>query len=150
LFENSNKSRWSLVCGNTSVQEEKYPNEYIGAAANPAGAGNGGEAPEFDDNNLSSKNEESKTFDYDYPSNHPKNKKKSSEQYELDENAKDAKIEIVYRIKENPTLVREAGWDQDAQRSLNNLVEQLSLRNRNPEIGTENVSKDVYELRGKN
>ena len=38
----------------------------------------------------------------------------------------------------NPALVREAeraGRDQDAQRSLNNLVEQLSLGNRNPGIG---------------
>ena len=64
-----------------------------------------------------------------------------------------AKIEIVYRIKENNALIREAqkaGRDQDAQRSLNNLVEQLSLGNRNPGIGTENVFKDVYELRGKN
>ena len=42
------------------------------------------------------------------------------------------------------------GRDQDAQRSLNNLVDQLSLGNRNPGIGTENVFKDVYELRGKN
>jgi len=39
---------------------------------------------------------------------------------------------IVSRIKENPALVREAERarrDQDAQRSLNNLVEQLSLGN---------------------
>lgn len=54
----------------------------LGAAANPAGAGNGDGAPESDDNNLSSKKEESKTFDYDY---YPKNKKKSSEQCELEE-----------------------------------------------------------------
>ncbi len=43
-----------------------------------------------------------------------------------------------------------AGRDQNAQRSLNNLVEQLALENRNPGIKTENVFKDVYELRGKN
>ena len=33
--------------------------------------------------------------------------------------------------KENPVLTREAqraSWDQDAQRSLNNLVEQIILR----------------------
>ena len=90
---------------------------------------------------------------YDRTSHYPKKKKQSAEQCELDEDVKDAKIEIVYRIKENPALVREAkraGRDQDAQRSLNNLVEQLSLGNRNPGIGTENVFKDVYELRGKN
>ena len=43
-----------------------------------------------------------------------------------------------------------AGRDQDAQRSFNNLVEQLSLGNRNPGIGTEPVFKNVYELRGEN
>ena len=127
----------------------------LGAAANPAGAGNGGGA-NWDDQSPVPKKEqlqESKTFDYDYGLNGPKKKKQSAEQCELDENVKDAKIEIVYRIKENPALVREAeraGRDQDAQRSLNNLVEQLSLGNRNPGIGTENVFKDVYELRGKN
>jgi hypothetical protein len=128
----------------------------VGAAANPAGAGNGGRAAEFDDNSPVPKEEqsqESKTFDYDYRLNDSKKKKQSAEQCELDENVKEGKIEIVYRIKENPALIREAqraGRDQDAQRSLNNLVEQLSLGNRNPGIGTENVFKDVYELRGKN
>lgn len=85
---------------------------------------------------------------YDHTSYYTKKKKKSLEQCDLE-----AEIEIVYRIKENPALIREAqraGRDQDAQRSLNNLVEQLSLGNRNPGIGTENVFKDVYELRGKN
>jgi hypothetical protein len=134
----------------------KLVDQGLGAAANPAGGGNGAGAPEFEDNSPVSKKEqpqESKTFDYEYRSNDSINKKQLAEQCELDENVKDAKIEIVYRIKENPALVREAeraGRDQAAQRSLNNLVEQLSLGNRNPGIGTENVFKDVYELRGKN
>ena len=119
----------------------------VGAAANPAGAGGGGGNAKFDDDKCPAptKEQESKTYDYDYQS---KKKKQSAEQCELD-----AKVEIVYRIKENPALAREAeraGRDQDAQRSINNLVEQLSLGNRNPGIGTENVFKDVYELRGKN
>ena len=42
------------------------------------------------------------------------------------------------------------GKDQAAQKDGNNLIEQLSLGNDNPRIGTENVFKDVYELRGKN
>ena len=126
----------------------------VGAAANPAGAGGGGGNAKFDDDKCPASNkeqsQESKTFDYDYQS---KKKKQSAEQCELDENLKEKKIEIVYKIKENPALIREAeraGRDQDAQRSINNLVEQLSLGNRNPGIGTENVFKDVYELRGKN
>ena len=131
------------------------PGPGLGAAANPAGSGGGGGAAEFDDDKCPAPNkeqsQESKT--YDYRSNNPKKKKQFAEQCELDENVKDVKVEIVYRIKENPALVREAqraGRDQDAQRSLNNLVDQLSLGNRNPGIGTENVFKDVYELRGKN
>ena len=128
----------------------------LSAAPNPAGAGDGGGAAEFDVNSPvpnKEQSEESKTFDYDYCSNDPKNKKKSKDQCELDENVKAEKIEIVYRIKENPSIVREAeraGRDQDAQRSLNNLIEQLSLGNENSGIGTENVFKDVFELRGKN
>ena len=131
------------------------PGPGLVAGANPASAGGGGEAAEFDDQCSvpeNKKSQESKS-DYDYPFNAPKKKKQSAEQCELDENVTDGKIEIVYRIKENPALVREAqraGRDQDAQRSLNNLVDQLSLGNRNPGIGTENVFKDVYELRGKN
>jgi len=133
------------------------PGPGLGAGANPAGAGGGDGAAEFDDNKCPALNkeqsQESKTFDHDYRLNDSKKKKQSAEQCELDENVKEGKIEIVYRIKENPALIREAqraGRDQDAQRSLNNLVEQLSLGNRNPGIGTENVFKDVYELRGKN
>jgi hypothetical protein len=123
----------------------------LGAGGNPAGAGNGGRASEFEDQcpvPENQKSQESKTYDYQ-----SKKKKQSAEQCDLDENVKDAKVEIVYRIRENPALAREterAGRDQDSQRSINNLVEQLSLGNRNPGIGTENVFKDVYELRGKN
>jgi len=40
--------------------------------------------------------------------------------------------------------------DQDAQRSMNNLVEQLAMGNKNPGIGTEHLFNDVFELRGKN
>ena len=84
-----------------------------------------------------------------------KKKKKSAEQCELDENenVKENKIEIVHRINENSALVREAelaGRDPAAQRSLNNLVDQLALGNRNPGIETTNVFKDIYELRSRN
>ena len=125
----------------------------LGAAANPAGAGGGGGNAEFDDQCPVPKNQqsqESKTFDYDYCSNDPKKKKQSAEQCELD-----AKIEIVYRIKENPALVREAermGKDQAAQKDVNNLIEQLSLGNDNPGIGNRRVKglKNVSEARGRN
>ena len=130
----------------------------MGAAANPAGAGNGSGAPEFDDQYSIPKKEqlqESKTFDSDYRSDDPKKKKQSAEQCELDENVKDAKIEIVYKIKENPALVREAermGKDQAAQKDVNHLIEQLSLGNQNPGIGNQRVKglKNVSEARGRN
>ena len=136
----------------------KVVDQGLGAAGNPAGAGGGGGAAEFDDQcpapkkKQQSQKSDRNEFQSDiYNSN--KKKKREAEQCELDENVKDVKIEIVYRIKENPALVREAqrsGRDQDAQRSLNNLVEQLASGNPNPGIGTEHVFKDVYELRGKN
>ena len=125
----------------------------LGAGANPAGAGGEHKAAEFDDNSPVPNKEQSKTFDY--PSNDPKKKKQSAEQCELDENVKDGKIEIVYRIKENPALVREAqrmGKDQAAQKDVNNLIEQLSLGNENPGIGHKRVKglKNVSEARGRN
>jgi len=67
----------------------KVVDQGLGAAANPAGAGNGGGAAEFDDNNPSSKKEqsqESKNFDYDYRPNDPK--KKSEDQCPIDEQNK--------------------------------------------------------------
>jgi hypothetical protein len=92
----------------------------LGAAANPGGAGGGGGAAEFDNQRPVPKeqeSQESKTFDYDYRSNNPKKKKQSAEQCELDQNVKDAKIEIVYTIKENTAIVQETermGKDQAA------------------------------------
>lgn len=130
------------------------PGPGLGAGANPAGAGG---AAEFDDDKCPAPNkeqsQESKT--YDYRSNNPKKKKQSAEQCELDENVKDVKVEIVYRIKENPALVREAermGKDQAAQKDVNNLIEQLSLGNDNPGIGNRRVKglKNVSEARGRN
>ena len=133
------------------------PGPGLGAGANPASAGGGGGAAEFDDQCSvpeNKKSQESKS-DYDYPLNAPKKKKQSAEQCELDENVTDGKIEIVYRIKENPALIREAermGKDQAAQKDVNNLIEQLSLGNDNPGIGNRRVKglKNVSEARGRN
>ena len=136
----------------------KIVDQGLGAGANPAGAGNGGGAPEFDDQCSvpeNKKSQESKSDYYYYPSNAPKKKNQSAEQCELDENVTDGKIEIVYRIKENPALIREAermGKDQAAQKDVNNLIEQLSLGNDNPGIGNRRVKnlKNVSEARGRN
>ena len=126
----------------------------MGAGGNPAG---GSGAAEFDDDKCWAPNkkqsQESKT--YDYRSNDPKKKKQCAEQCELNENVKDVKVEIVYRIKENPALIREAermGKDQAAQKDVNNLIEQLSLGNDNPGIGSRRVKglKNVSEARGRN
>ena len=56
-------------------------------------------------------------------------------------------------MTEDHTLIQEAenvGRDQDAQRSSNSLIEQLSLGNRNPGIGTQHLFKNGYELLEKN
>lgn len=55
----------------------------LGAAANPAGAGNGGGAPEFEENSPVSKN-----FDYDYRSNDPQKKNKLNDQCPITEQNK--------------------------------------------------------------
>lgn len=58
-------------------------NQGLGAAANPAGAGNEGGAPEFEEECPVPKKEQSqksKTFDYDYRSNDSKKKKQSEDQ----------------------------------------------------------------------
>lgn len=78
----------------------------MGAGANPAGTGGGGGAAEFDDQcpapkkkqqgQKSDRNEFQSDID-----NSKKKKKRETEQCELDENVKDAKIEIVYRIKDS-------------------------------------------------
>ena len=114
----------------------------------------GGGPVESDDQCSAPKNKKSQESksDYDYPLNTPKKKKQSAEQCELDENVTDVKIEIVYRIKENPNLIREAkrmGKDQAAQKDVNNLIEQLSLVNDNPGKGNRQV-KNVLKARGRN
>lgn len=135
----------------------KTVDQGLDAGANPAGAGGEGGSSEFDDQCPVSKkqqSQESESFAYnDYRDQ--KKKKQATEQCELDENVKDAKIEIVYRIKENPALVREAermGKDQAAQKDVNNLIEQLALGNDNPGIGNRRVKglKNVLEARGRN
>lgn len=132
----------------------KLIDQGLGAGANPAGAGGGGGAARFDDQCPvplnQDQDQELKTYNYQ-----SKKKKQSAEQCELDENVTDGKIEIVYRIKENPALIREAermGKDQAAQKDVNNLIEQLSLGNDNPGIGNRRVKglKNVSEARGRN
>jgi hypothetical protein len=133
----------------------KLVDQGLGVGGNPAGAGGNAE---FNDNCPVLKKEQSqksKTSDDDYRLNSQKKKKQSAEQCELDENVEVKKIEIVYRIKENPALVREAqrmGKDQAAQKDVNNLIEQLSLKNENPGIGNRRVQglKNVSEARGRN
>lgn len=130
-FENNNNQRVILVkAGNSKPSsvptspargrpsQFPTPPKMVDQGANPAGAGNGGGAAEFDNQcpvSENKKSEEPRVSQYDYTSNSPK--KKSSKDSELDENDKEKKIEIVYRIKKNPGLVREAekmGQDQAA------------------------------------
>jgi len=121
---------------NRPVYVPKYRTvpKVVGAAANPAGAGNGGGA-NWDNQcpvSKEQKSQESETFDYDYRLNNPKKKKKSAEQCEVDENIKDGRIEIVSRIKEDAGLVRaaeEACKNADVQKDVNHLEKQLANGN---------------------
>ena len=121
-----------------------------GTAGNPGGAGNGG-AANYNDESGIPKIPEPKTCDYDYRSNIKK--KQSAEQCELDENVKEGKIEIVYRIKEDAGLVRaakDACKNADVQKDINHLEDELAKGNNNPGIGRKSISKNIIEHRGKN
>jgi len=62
-------------------------------------------------------------------------------------------IRIISRIKEHPSLKREAermGKDQLAQKDVNNLLDKLALGNENPGIGSEPIGGEISELRGYN
>lgn len=62
-------------------------------------------------------------------------------------------IRIISRIKEHPSLKREAERmvkDQSAQRDVNNLLDKLALGNENPGIGSEQIGGGISELRGFN
>lgn len=127
----------------------------LGAAANPAGVGGGGGGANWDDQSPVSKeqkSQESETFYDDYRSNNPEKKKQYAEQCELDENVKEGKIEIVYRIEEDAGLVRaakEACKNTDVQKDINHLEEELGKGNNNPGIGRKSISKSIIEHRGK-
>ena len=82
-------------------------------------------------------------------SEHPSfysDKKKSADQCELEKKINPV-VEIIYRIKESPSLIREAEMsvrDQAAQKSINHLIDQLSLGNPNPGISIQHLFKGVY------
>jgi hypothetical protein len=60
---------------------------------------------------------------------------------------------IVYRIKEDPGLIREAEKackNKDVQEDGNHLEEQLAKGNDNPGVGCKYICKGVIEHRGKN
>jgi hypothetical protein len=95
----------------------------LGAAANPAGAGNGGEAAEFDDNSpVPEKGQESKTFDYDYRSNYPKNKNKSEDQCAIDQ------PQVNESFKSNSSLkkvTKRALGNQDVKREYERIQKRI-------------------------
>jgi len=101
----------------------KIVDQGVGAAANPAGAGNGGGAAEFDDNKPSSKKEqsqESKTFDY--RSNDPQKKKKSKDQCPMDQ------PEVNESFNSNSSLkkvTKQALGNQDVKREYTSILKRI-------------------------
>lgn len=138
----------------------KVVDQGLSTGANQAGAGGRGGAAEFDDQcpapkkQQQSQKSDRNEFQPDID-NSKKRKKREAEQSELNDNVTDGKIEIVYRTKENPALVREAEImckTQAAQKDVNNLIEQLALGNDNSDIDNRRVKglKNVSEARGRN
>jgi hypothetical protein len=128
----------------------------LGAAANPVGAGNGGGVAEFDDQcpvPKKKQSQESNTPNHGLTSKSKKKKKQSAEQFELDENVKERKIEIVSKIKEDAGLVQvanEACKNADMQKDTNHLEEELAKGKNNPGIGRKSIGNGIIEHRGKN
>ena len=95
----------------------------LGAGANPAGGGNGGEAPEFDDQCPVPKKEqsqESKTFDYS--PNDPQKKKKSKDQCPIDQ------PEVNESFKSNRSLKKvtnRALGNQDVKREYTRILKRI-------------------------
>jgi len=94
----------------------KVVDQGLSGAANPAGAGNGGGAAEFDNNSPIPKkqqSQQSKTFDYDYRLNDLKNKKKLEDQCPIDQ------PEVNESFKSNSSLkkvTKRALGNQDVKR----------------------------------
>lgn len=60
-------------------------------------------------------------------------------------------LRTVSRISESPALVREAeAIGADAQREIDNLLEQYLKGNKSPGIGTKALDKGIFYLRGRN
>lgn len=65
---------------------------------------------------------------------------------------KSPRIEIVSKIEKGSRLAKEAavmGKNQDVQREVNHLINELSKGNFNPGTGTKNLFKDICYVRGK-
>ena len=103
----------------------KIVNPGLGAGANPAGAGGGGGAAEFDDQwpvSKEQKSQESETFDYDYRSNDPQNKKKSKDQCPIDQ------PEVNESFKSNSSLKKvnkRALENQDVKREYTRILKRI-------------------------
>nr|QYB18974.1 hypothetical protein [Climaconeis cf. scalaris]QYB19179.1 hypothetical protein [Climaconeis cf. scalaris] len=103
----------------------------------------GGNYAKFDDNPKSQNSKQDQT-NYDRPSNYEKKKKMADE-------CKIKKLKIINRIKENSLLTKEAKWsarNQDAQKSFDKLIKQLSLGNTHPGKGRKYLFNGVLEARG--
>jgi len=120
----------------------------LGAPANPAGAGNGGGDAGFDDNNLSSKKEESKTFDYDYRSNDPKKKKKSEDQCPIDEQNKAGFSELPDSENFSYNMEQGRGLKKQAQKVWKNPKAKQEVLRMLKRFGDKNANIQEKPLTG--
>jgi hypothetical protein len=114
----------------------------LGAGANPAGAGYGGENPEFDDQCPVPKNQlsqESKTFDYDSRSNTQQNKDKKRKKKKSSQEVSEQKVIEAYQnfISE----MKNKGYD------INISEDKFIELCKNPQTGKFD-KKSIFEVEG--
>ena len=117
----------------------------LGAGANPAGAG-GGAANEPDDIYPNPKKSANRKVDEDRRVYSDKKRKSKSKEQENEEQ----KITIIYRIKEDPGLVRAAESackDLAVQAGINHLIDELAKGNSNPGTSNVPIGKGLTEYR---
>lgn len=107
----------------------KIVDKGFGVGGNPAGAENGGGNAEFDDQSLEKQqSQESETFDYDYRSNDPQNKKKSKDQCPIDPPEVNESFKSDSSLKKvNKRVLGNQDVKREYRRSLKRIGEGVDL-----------------------
>jgi hypothetical protein len=125
------------------------PKPELGAAANPAGAGNGGGAAEFDDYCPAPNKEQSqKPETFDYRSNSPKKNKKSQDQCSIDEQNKAGLKELPDSENFSYNMDQGRGLKKQAQKVWKNPKAKQEVLRMLERFGDENAKIQEKPLTG--